>query len=97
MQHPRGYFDVPDLFLQSRVIAPEDRVTPPGDAGHHRLPRLQLRRDHLTIVARTTDNSGGSSRAADKKFGDATSGQKNTTSGAPRSPFTATTHDPNSA
>ena len=56
MQHPRDRFDIPDLIRQSRVITPDDHITPLGKTGDHHLPRVQLRLDHVIIVDPTTDN-----------------------------------------
>jgi hypothetical protein len=56
MHHPRHRFDLPELIPQSRVITSDDRLTPLGQAGDHRLPRVQPRLHHVTIVDPTTDN-----------------------------------------
>ncbi|MGH3918123.1 MAG: hypothetical protein ACRDSG_03625, partial [Pseudonocardiaceae bacterium] len=45
-----------------------DRVTPLGEAGDHRLPRIQLRRYHPTIVTPTTDNFGASPQKPDQRY-----------------------------
>jgi hypothetical protein len=58
MQHPRRGFDIADLIVQSRIIALDDRVTPLDENGDYRLSRVQLRLDHVTTIAPTTDSLG---------------------------------------
>ncbi|MGH3439004.1 MAG: hypothetical protein ACRDU4_19225 [Mycobacterium sp.] len=60
IHHPRHRLDMADLIRQPRVIVLNDYPTPLVEASGHRLPRVQLRLYHVTIVAPTPDNHGGS-------------------------------------
>ncbi|MCA1648392.1 MAG: hypothetical protein LC797_24010, partial [Chloroflexi bacterium] len=53
------------------VITFDDRLTPLVKTSGHRLPRIQLRLNHVTIVAPTPDNRGSYLRLLKKHLGDA--------------------------
>jgi hypothetical protein len=78
IHHPRHRFDIPDLIRQPDVVAGDDSVTPLVEAGDHRLPRIQQRLYHGTIVAPTPDNLGGS-RCRQENSNDAIIGRNSTT------------------
>ena len=78
IHHPRHRFDIPDLIRQPDVVTGDDSVTPLVEAGDHRLPRIQQRLYHGTIVAPTPDNLGGS-RCTQENSNDAIIGRNSTT------------------